>query len=238
MTRASKILESFARHSIRESNLSIKWTPASSSDKAFISKLLGKEVTSAEQASVENGEDEIWYFKIDGRRYRVADNLKDVYLDESKVDTIKNIDDLTMEEAGEKLLAIAKKKFPEKASKFKLKGDKTGIYVTDGTDKTYLLLDVDTGDVEDLSEAYFEYNARQNQETAKAVTDLNKDRIGEPVLDIKGREIPNSLVLSPYDFARKDANGDLIIHSFNDLENSSSKIIVYKAEVQLLKKFL
>jgi hypothetical protein len=53
-----------------ESNLAIKWKPASPSDKAYLKKigLTGDDIM---MASVEVDDDEIDYAKVDGKRYRI-----------------------------------------------------------------------------------------------------------------------------------------------------------------------
>lgn len=97
-----------------DSNLAIDWKTSSPSAKAFLSKL-GVTGDKVEDASVElpNG-DEIWYFKVDGVRYIVSDDLKSVKKDvsESKIN-----DEQIVESIGPKFKEITKAEYEKQKAK-------------------------------------------------------------------------------------------------------------------------
>lgn len=68
----------------------------------------------------------------------------------------------------------------------------------------------------------------------KKLKELNTDRVGKTVLDVSGKEVDNSLVLSKSTYVTID-NNDMTIETYPSF-GSEQKIYLTKSEFELLKK--
>ena len=96
--------------------------------------------------------------------------------------------------------------------------------------KEYITEEVD---VEDINESMFSKSSLSDE-----AFDRNKDRVGQTAISISGKEMKNTMVISPNVIAVKDAGG--VRFHIADVFDSKQKfeIALFKDDVKELKRFL
>jgi hypothetical protein len=68
---------------------------------------------------------------------------------------------------------------------------------------------------------------------SEAFRSMNSDRIGQPILNVRGKEVNNTIVLSPSSFAQKQGRGWRI--TSYELDGTVSTVEISQEELRLLK---
>lgn len=174
--------------------------------------------------------------KIGGTR-----NIKESVPDRLKIEVNS---DTKLEDISKQLLRFARAHYPGTASSLVVKADKDGLHVVkNGVDRSFAMYDDKTNELvlldecqsKILGEAYIGNKEKVSEKDIKTLKDLNKSRVGKPVLTIENEEIPNSLVISPYTYLMV-LDGVVAIEVFNYFNNSFNRIDFSKEEINFIKK--
>lgn len=86
-----------------------------------------------------------------------------------------------------------------------------------------------------MNEARYSNNT-QSSAAYEKLTELNKDRVGQPILGISGKEVRDSIVLGYGTFANKD-RGMVDIKAFDVVSKDVDSLLLTDEEFNNLKRF-